>query len=382
MSSLFNYVLACWEILLEMAPYIVLGFFMAGILRIMVNPHIIAKYLGKGRVRSVLYATLLGIPLPLCSCGVLPAAASLKKQGASDGASLAFMIATPESGVDSIAVTYALLDPLMTIFRPLAAFFTAFTAGIAQNFLGSTYQDQEHTQDIALDLSCKVDQCCDGRNCPPEKHRKHHSLWEKLVAAVRYGFGEILDDIAGWLVLGIMIAGIIHVLVPESVLKTYLSGGVSSMLLMLLAGIPFYICATSSTPIAAALILKGVSPGAALVFLLAGPATNAATISVVYGLFKKRATLIYLGSIALGAVIMGLLLDLVYQHFGISAQSAAGSAGEFLPHDFSVVSAMLLTILIGRSLLKRWKRRHHDHDYCDDTSNCKSGSSCSCAHHH
>ena len=378
MIYILEYFSACWELLLEMAPYILLGFFMAGVLHILVNPQIIAKYLGKGRIKSVLYATLLGIPLPLCSCGVLPTTAGLKKQGANDGAALSFMIATPETGVDSIAVTYALLDPIMTVFRPIAAFFTAFTAGVTQNFFGNSYQ--ENDEEISLDLSCKVDNCCDGQNCPPEEHRKHHNVWEKFIAAVHYGFGEILDDISGWLVLGIAIAGVIHVLIPESFLQTYLSGGISSMLLMLLAGIPFYICATSSTPIAAALILKGVSPGAALVFLLAGPATNAATISVVYGLFKKRATAIYLSSIAVGAVVMGLLLDSVYRHFGISAQSVAGSAGELLPHWFNIITAILLAVLIGNSLLKSWRHRHHSYSPVDEGASCSSGGSCSCSH--
>lgn len=366
------YVAACWEVLVEMAPYICLGFFMAGLLHVLVNPQIVVKYLGKGRIKSVIYAALLGIPLPLCSCGVLPTTAGLKKQGANDGAAMSFMIATPETGVDSIAVTYALLDPIMTFFRPIAAFFTAFTAGVIQNFFGNSYDDRE--QEIAPDLSCKVDNCCDGTDCAPAEHRHHHSLREKLYAALRYGFGEILSDIALWLLIGIAIAGVIHVLIPDHVLKTYLHGGIYSMLIMLVAGIPFYICATASTPIAAALILKGVSPGAALVFLLAGPATNAATISVVYGLFHKRATAIYLGSIALCSIIMGLLLDGVYQGFGIAAQSIAGQAGELIPHWFSVSIAVLLLGLISNSLIQSWRHRQHK-----NSESCASDS-CSCSH--
>ncbi len=365
-----RYLDACWETLTEMAPYIGLGFFMAGLLHIFVNPRMIAKYLGKGRIKSVIYAALLGIPLPLCSCGVLPTTVSLKKQGANDGAAMSFMIATPETGVDSIAVTYALLDPIMTLFRPFAAFVTACTAGILQNFLGNTYQESEH--EIVPDLSCKVDHCCDGTECPPEKHRHHHSWQEKLSAAVRYGFGEILDDIAKWLVLGIAIAGAISVLIPEYFVKTYLNGGVHSMLLMLVVGIPFYICATSSTPIAAALILKGVSPGAALVFLLAGPATNAATISVVYGLFRKRATAIYLGSIAFVAVGMGLLLDTMYAKLGITAQSVAGHATEFLPQWLSATAAIILLMLLVYSFVKKRFHQRHGGDSCGATH-------CSCS---
>ncbi len=215
-------------------------------------------------------------------------------------------------------------------------------------------------------MSCKVDNCYDGTGCSTENHRKHHSLLEKVVAALKYGFGEILSELAGWLLLGLAIAGVINVLVPEHLVQTYLQGGMSSMLIMLVIGIPFYICATGSTPIAAALILKGVSPGAALVFLLAGPATNAATISVVYGLFKKRATLIYLGSIAVCAVLMGLLLDQVYARLNISATVVAGQTGEFLPHWFSVLTAVALLALMLNRLISDWRRRAGEADTCSE----------------
>ena len=371
-----EFITACWEMLVEMAPYMCLGFIMAGLLHVFVNPRIVLKYLGRGRVKSVLYATILGIPLPLCSCGVLPATAGLKKQGATDGASMAFMIATPETGVDSMAVTYALLDPIMTVFRPLAAFVTSVAAGILQNFYGKTYDPSDAK--IEPDLSCRVDNCCDGINCPPEVHRHHHTLLEKLGASFKYGFGEILDDISRWLVLGIVIAGAISVLVPDTFMKTYLGGGLHSMLIMLVVGIPFYICATSSTPIAAALILKGVSPGAALVFLLAGPATNAATISVVYGLFKKRATVIYLSTIALSAIAMGLLLDEVYAWFHVTASSVAGEAGEFIPHWMGVVFAVILSVLILKSLFLQWRKKRRGEISCCDHSHGAVISGCSC----
>lgn len=363
-SAVSPFIVACWDMLVEMAPYMCLGFLMAGLLHVFVNPKMIIKYLGKGRIKSVFYATLLGIPLPLCSCGVLPATAGLKKQGATDGAAMAFMIATPETGVDSMAVTYALLDPIMTVFRPLAAFVTSIAAGLTQNFLGNTY-DRSEAQ-IEPDLSCKIDNCCDGINCPPEVHRRHHNLIEKLKVAFKYGFGEILDDISKWLILGIAIAGAISVLVPDSFMQTYLGGGIYSMLIMLVVGIPFYICATSSTPIAAALILKGVSPGAVLVFLLAGPATNAATISVVYGLFRKRATMIYLSGIAISAIIMGLILDEVYAWFTITASSVAGEAGELIPHWMGHIFAVVLAILILNSFISHWRRNRQGEASCCD----------------
>lgn len=199
---------------------------------------------------------------------------------------------------------------------------------------------------------------------------------EKLHAGLRYGFGEILDDIAKWLVIGIAIAGVIMVAIPDDVLQTYLHGGIHSMLLMLLVGIPFYICATASTPIAAALILKGVSPGAALVFLLAGPATNAATISVVYGMFRIRATAIYLGSIAVCSVVLGLSLDWIYNSLQISAAAIAGDAGEILPHWLSVAAAIFLLGLLLKSLLLPWYRKYI---HQEQPSSC-DGQSCSCLH--
>ena len=168
--------MACWDTLVAMAPYICLGFLMAGLLHIFVNTQTIIKYLGKGRITSVIYAALLGIPLPLCSCAVLPTTTSLKKQGANNGAAMSFLISTPETGVDSIAVTYALLDPIMTIFRPLAAFFTAVVAGLTENFLGKSYDETANAQ-VTPDLSCKVDNCCDGSDCSTEDHRNHHSLF-------------------------------------------------------------------------------------------------------------------------------------------------------------------------------------------------------------
>ena len=213
---------------------------------------------------------------------------SLRKQGASNGATTAFLISTPESGVDSISITYALLDPLMTVARPLAAFFTAAVAGISENLLDR----KKEANRITLDLSCPVDGCCSGDDCEPEIHSRHHSFLEKIKAGIGYAFGELWEDIAKWFLFGLLLAGLITVVIPDDVFSRYLGPGLPAMLLMLIVGIPLYICATASTPIAAALILKGVSPGAALVFLLAGPATNMASLTVLVGTLGRRATLL------------------------------------------------------------------------------------------
>ncbi len=257
----------------------------------------------------------------------MPAAVSLRKQGANNGATTAFLISTPESGVDSISITYALLDPIMTVARPFVAFVTATGAGIAENLLGRRHENKR----IIPDLSCPVDNCCDGRNCDPETHKTHHTLVEKIKAGVGYAFGDLWDDIARWFLFGLLLAGFITVVIPDDIFSRYLGSGLPAMLFMLAFGIPLYICATASTPIAAALILKGVSPGAALVFLLVGPATNVASLTVLTGILGKRATAIYLGTIAVAAVLFGLLVDQVYLGLGISAQAMVGQASEVMP---------------------------------------------------
>ena len=286
---------------------------------------------------------------------MLPAAVSLRKQGASKGATTAFLISTPESGVDSISITYALLDPIMTIARPLVAFVTAAVAGIMENLFGA----YNETKKIVPDLSCPVDGCCDGQNCSPEEHRRHHSFWEKFCAGMRFAIGDLWQDLAGWFLIGLVLAGLITVLVPADMFTQYLGSGLPAMLIMLAVGIPLYICATASTPIAAALILKGVSPGAALVFLLAGPATNMASLTVLAGTLGKRATAIYLSSIAVCAVLFGLILDQVYSFLGISAQAAVGRASEIVPHWAGLIGAVVLLVMsvkpVWDAIRKRFK---------------------------
>jgi hypothetical protein len=286
---------------------------------------------------------------------------SLRKQGASNGATTAFMISTPESGVDSISITYALLDPIMTVARPVSAFLTAFAAGLAENLFG--YRNSRPT--LRPDLGCPVDNCCDGTDCPPAVHRSHHSFADKVLAGMGYAFGELWDDIAGWFLMGLLLAGGITILIPEQLLTTYLGSGLPAMLLMLAVGIPLYICATASTPIAAALILKGVSPGAALVFLLAGPATNIASLTVLIGVLGKRATAIYLASIAIMAVLAGLAVDQVYAGFGISAQAVVGQAAEVLPGWLKLAGAIMVLVLSIRPvtrIVRGWFRRKNADD--------------------
>ncbi len=269
---------------------------------------------------------------------------SLHQQGANKGAVTSFLISTPESGADSIAVTYALLDPVMTVVRPAAAFLTAFTAGIAVNLTGSK-KDQGLSSEAASGADKKEMQTASA--VPPAP------LGARLKNELRFAFTDFWGDMAGAFFIGVLLAGLIAALIPDRIFSSYLGGGIGSMLVMLVAGIPLYICATASTPIAAALILKGVSPGAALVFLLAGPATNAAAVAVVLRSLGKRATLIYLGSIAGCTLLFGLLVDALYVAFNLSVRAVAGEAAEAIPSWLALVCALVLLLLTLHSLWQK-----------------------------
>ena len=229
----------------------------------------------------------------------------------------------------------------MTVARPVVAFVTAFVAGLSENLF--TYRKE--SREIIPDLRCPVDGCCDGVNCDPAAHSRHHTFYEKLRAGFGYAFKDLWNDIAAWFLFGLLLAGLITVLIPDDIFSRYLGSGLPAMLLMLAIGIPLYICASASTPIAAALILKGVSPGAALVFLLAGPATNLASLTVLIGTLGKRATTIYLSSIAVCSVIFGLLVDQIYGYWGLSAQAIVGQASELVPLWLQWAGALVVVVL-------------------------------------
>lgn len=276
---------------------------------------------------------------------------SLRKQGATQGATTAFLISTPESGVDSIAVTWAMMDPVMTVARPASAFITAVVAGVAENL----FSFRKGAPPAIPDLTCPVDGCCDGVACDPKDHRNHHSFNEKLRAGLKFAVTDLWGDMAPWFFFGLLLAGLITVLVPDDLFSRHLGSGLPAMLLMLAVGIPLYICATASTPIAAALILKGVSPGAALVFLLAGPATNMASITVLLGTMGKRATVIYLAAIAVCSVLMGLAVDQVYAVLGISAKAAAGQAAEVFPVGVQWIAAVAVVAISVKPTVQKLK---------------------------
>lgn len=318
---------AIWQMFLEMSPYLLLGFAFAGILHVLIPKSVVEKQIGKKSIGSTIKATLLGVPLPLCSCGVIPTGVSFYQNGASKGATNGFLISTPQTGVDSILITSSLLNWPWAIIRPIIALITGVFGGMLTNKMDN---NSENIKTIEECSSCQV------------KEKKH---W--LIEITNYAFFEFLPDISRQLIFGILIAVIITVFVPPTLFSSYLTNPFLNMLLILVASIPFYVCATGSVPIAASLLILGVSPGAVLVFLMAGPATNAATISVLWKSLGKRATLAYLISIIGGALFFGLIIDyaLPYQWFIIGNISSIHIHGEHSSW-IAITSAIVLIALI------------------------------------
>lgn len=327
---------ATWATLAESAPYLLFGFLVAGLLHGFLPTETVAAHLGKGTFTSVVKAALLGIPLPLCSCGVLPAAVNLRRKGASRGAVLSFLVSTPETGVDSLALSWVLLGPVMTVFRPLAAFLTALVAGVVENFSEGKG---------VLAEAAPACGCTEGLPATAPVGRKARE-------GLRYAFGDLLKDLAPWLGIGFLVAGFITAAVPEGFIERNLGGGLLSYLVMLAVGVPLYMCATASTPVAAALLAKGLSPGAALVFLLAGPATNAASITALTGMLGGRTTVRYLLAIAVVSVGMGALLDGFWAGGALRALGSLGGSGELLPAGVNALCAVVLIALSIRPFLR------------------------------
>ena len=294
-----------WKTYLSIAPYLFLGLVFAGLLHVVFKKDFVAKHLGKNNFFSVIKAAILGVPLPLCSCGVIPTALFLRKKKASKGATLSFLISTPQTGVDSIIATYGMMGPIFAIFRPLAAFVTGIVGGLVTNFV----EKKDETETVILEE--KFD--CD--TCDVEKPHSHTVL-ERITSGLKYAFVEFLDDITIQLIIGIIIAGFISFLIPDNFFADFGGEGFMGMLLMIAVGIPLYVCATASIPIAVSLILKGISPGAAFVFLVVGPATNAATITLISRALGQKLIAIYLTVISVFAILGGLLLNYIFDIVG------------------------------------------------------------------
>jgi uncharacterized membrane protein YraQ (UPF0718 family)/copper chaperone CopZ len=287
-----------WFVLGQMAPYLLLGFLIAGLLAVLIPPSWVERHLGRPGFGAVLKAALIGVPLPLCSCAVLPVAASIRRHGASRAATASFLLSTPQTGVDSISVTYALLGPLFAVFRPVVALLTGLLGGGLVQLFGQRDGEPQDAVVPGAEGSGCTDSCCAGGE------RQH-----ALRRALRHGFVTLPRDIAGPLLLGALIAGAIGVLASPGRLEPYLGGGPLAIALMMAVGIPIYVCASGSVPLAVGFMHLGASPGAAFAFLVAGPATNAAAVAAIWKLLGRRTAIVYLLTIAAVAFGGGLALD-------------------------------------------------------------------------
>ena len=331
-----------WKVLGDMSPYLLFGFAMAGALSVLISARTVERHLGGAGFWPVFKAALFGVPLPLCSCGVIPVGASLRRQGASRGATVAFLISTPQTGVDSIMVTFSLLGITFAIFRPLAAFISGLLGGSLVAF--TTKDAAPAGANDAPAESCNDGACATDSDAAASGDDRPHGPTARLRAAAVYGFLTLPQDVGRSMLAGLIIAAIITTLVPPDFFASVLSGGVLAMLAMMVLAIPVYVCATASVPIAAALIATGVSPGVALVFLMTGPATNAATITTIWRTMGHRTAVLYLLSVAVTALVSGLTLDYLIPVIG---GAGAPEMGWMLPPAArTVLSVILLAVLI------------------------------------
>ncbi len=339
----------------SMSPYILFGLLFAGILHEMVPESLVTKHLGRESISSVIKATLFGVPLPVCSCGVIPLAASIKKSGASRGATLSFLISTPITGVDSILATYGMFGWAFTLYRVFTSMFIAMVAGILTNIFD---KEEEVKPKFSLSpltsVAPKVESCCSTSTCCSSSDEKAKF---SVTKAMKYGFFTLLGDIAKPLFWGLIIGALISSFIPQNLSDILVEYSWLSYLIVIAIAVPMYVCATASLPIAAALMLSGVSAGAAFVFLSAGPATNTVTIGVVKNMLGKRSMMIYLATITAGSVIFGLGLDFLFNSLNINAKSllhAEGHAGVVATVSSIVLWSFVLYFL-AKPYLKRFR---------------------------
>lgn len=351
------------ELFLAMAPYLVLGLLFAGIIHAGIKEQTISRLIGRDSLGSVIRAALFGVPLPLCSCGVVPTALSLERSGASRSAVVSFLISTPQTGVDSILASYGMLGPFMAVYRPITAGITGILGGMLNLTDGSS--KREDRDPAAAEEQGTTGECqSDGCTCSADGHGSEDVRSTGFIRrAWHFGFIETLDDIAWPFLVGLIIAASITVLLPAGgVAGTPFSSGIIGMITILIVSIPMYVCSTSSIPVAVALIAAGFSPGTAFVFLSAGPATNAATLTILRSQFGLRMTVIYLVSIISGAIGFGLLLDLMAPFLGdmLMIPSIIG-AGESTSDQASILTWVisgLFALALARALMIKVMRRY------------------------
>lgn len=331
------------NMLFQMAPYLLLGFLMAGILHVFVPSRFFERHLAKENFKSVLLAALIGVPLPLCSCGVIPTAISLRKDGASRGATVAFMISTPQIGIDSIIATYSMMGLPFAIVRPIVALLTSIAGGAVTTWFSK--------DEIIVRQNC---------TCEDNENKKRNRLIELL----KYSFIDLVQNIGKWLVIGLIIGTLITVLVPDSFFTSLNLPSIVTMLIVLAIAVPMYVCSTGSIPIAAALIMKGLSPGAALVLLIAGPGVSVASLLVVGKSLGRKQLLFYLGSIITGSILGGLFIDYLLPREWFTITSICEASGHCALEGsgltsswFEIISGIILVLLlINAFMLKLFKK--------------------------
>lgn len=366
-----------WLVFLDTAFWLLIGLLAAGLIKSFIPENAMQRWVGGHGIAAILRAALFGAPLPLCSCGVLPAAIGLHRAGASKEATVSFLISTPETSIDSVAVTYALMGPVMAVFRPVAALFNAVATGLLTTLVseeakptdavaesccasGKAQQAGKKTAsccapNTATAAEVETTSCCASKNsqdtgvemasCCAQKKASPN----KLLQVLSYAGAELLDDIAAWLAIGIVLAGTMLTFIPPDWLAQW-GGGLSAMLVMLVVGVPMYICAVASTPVAAGLLLAGVSPGAVLVFLLVGPATNIASFALLKRELGLKVTAMYLFGLSASSLVMGLLLEWLLEVEGWQIHAYLGEAHTMLPGMVSWVSAFILILLAIKPL--------------------------------
>jgi len=364
------------ELFLISAPWLLLGLFIAGLINVYLPKGFLNKHLGQEGFITTLKAALIGGPLPLCSCGVIPAALGLRRAGASKSATTAFLVATPETGVDSISVSYVLLGPFMAIIRPIAAVSSAIVAGV---LVGRDTQSVNHTstnttaccttkkvEPVKASCCASIEKpeaevntqseksekksCCSNSETTNKTSNRH---WHKFTQSIAYSSTKLLADTAKWLMVGLFFAALVQTYVPADFFVQW-GSGIFAMIVVVLVSIPMYICATASTPIAAGLLLSGISPGAVLVFMLAGPATNIATLGIVAKELGKRAIVAYLVGVIGVAILFGLLTDYLVERYNFQVAPMLGEHHEVLPQWLMYLTAFILAGLLLRLVFKHF----------------------------
>ncbi|HBK36884.1 MAG TPA: hypothetical protein DDZ35_08610 [Halomonas sp.] len=329
------------QIALTAAPWLLLGLVIAGLVKAWLPERLLQRWMGGRGLGSIVRAAVIGMPLPLCSCGAIPTAIALHRGGAGRGPTTSFLISTPGVGVDSILLTSVLLGPLMAVLRVGGALVTAIVTGLLVGF----------TRDAAkASPTVASGGCCSSSGC--HDHHANANEPEGLRAGLRYAFSDLLDDISAWMFAGLLLAGVLVTLVPPDTLAQF-SGGILALILMAVVGIPLYICAAAATPVAAGLLLAGISPGMALVFLLAGPITSLATLAILRRELGNPALAVYLASVLVVTVLVGWLFDAAVALAGWNPVEQASQVQELLPHWLEWLALAVLVLVAIRPVRRR-----------------------------